>query len=129
MESGFRSQRGRSINKTTHTLSLLPSRKAAPRLLSKSDVAHLPADQNAKLPTHDVLTNQSEKAEYREPLRVTVDHFADRSTAKQIDKPRKKQKQRSLTQNHKQTTKYQLPDSSDDNTDVQIEIAKLPPVK
>ena len=54
LESTFRQQRGRFINETTHTLSLLPPGKAAPRLLSKRDVACVPADKNTKLPTKDL---------------------------------------------------------------------------
>ena len=78
--------------------------KAAPRLLSKRDVARVPADQNAKFPTQDILTNQNEEVERREPMRVTVKQYAHKSTAKQIDKPPKKQKQLNLTQTHKQTS-------------------------
>ena len=103
-------------------------RKAALRFLSERYVADVPADQIAKMQAQDVLTNQSKEAERREPMRITVEHYANRSTAKQTDRPRNKQKQRKPRQNHKQTTKYQLEDSSGDDIDVQFEIAKPAPV-
>ena len=86
--------------------SFLPSGKPPTRLLSKRDVSHIPADRNEKLPTQDVLTNKCEEAERREPMSVTVEHYADRRTAKHIDKPRKKQKQRNSAKKHKKATEY-----------------------
>ena len=129
LESAFRTQRRLIINKTTHALSLLPSSKAASRNLSQRDVAHVPVNQNARLPTQDVMTNQSEEAERREPMRVALQQYANRSTAKQVKKPRNNQKQRNLTQNDNQAIEYQLPDSLDADIDVNIKIAKPAPVK
>ena len=48
LESASRKQREQIINKATYTLSLLPSGKAVPRLLSKRDVASMSAAQNTK---------------------------------------------------------------------------------
>ena len=55
---------------------------------------------------------------------VNADHYANRSTARQVDKPRKQQKQRHRTHTHKRTAEYQLLDSLDDETDVPIQNTK-----
>ena len=105
LESTFLKQRGRIVHGTTRTLSLLPSAKAVPCILSKRDVPLMPAARNAKLPTRGVLTNQSQVAECREPLEVTAEHYADENTAQQThDEPRKNRKQRHPTHTHKPTT-------------------------
>ena len=77
----------------------------------------------------DVLTNQSEEVECSEPMGVTAEHHAHSSTAKQIDKPRKKLKQRHPTRTHERTAEYQLLDSPDCDTDVPLQIAQPAAVK
>ena len=54
--------------------------------MSKRDVTNLPAARDANLLTHDAWTNQGEKVEQREPLGVTVQQYANKSTAKQVAK-------------------------------------------
>ena len=60
---------------------------------------------------------------------VTAEQYAERSTAKQIDKPRKKHKPRHPTHSNKQTAEYHLLDPSDDGTDVPFQIANSAALK
>ena len=126
-EPAVREQRGRIINQTAHKLSLRPSGKTVPRLLSKHDVACVSADQHVTLSTQDDVTNRNEATERREPMGIGAEQQADQNIPKQINRARRKQKKQhaqSQTTNRKQ----QL-DSSDNDNEVPIEIVNPMAVK
>ena len=73
LESAFRKQTGRIINVTTHTLSLLLSGKAATCLLSKRDVAYVPATRYATLSRQNEVTNRSKRTERRASIGISAE--------------------------------------------------------
>ena len=101
LQRASRRQLGPLFSESKHTLSLLPTRKATPRLFSKHDVAHAHQQTDEQTPpreqnTRREVTNRNDATVIDEQTSCVQEQIAEPQTVDRNDKVCKRPKKRSL---------------------------------